>query len=511
MSYEGTTTRKKSKGAKTRVPRRGKQRQFRYQMYQHLAETQGEFLAKVRTIPDEVGLPEKFRGKIGLTGTISENHGLLRKEIVSAMSEGARKVTNNATLDKEVRHLVKLWYGDDYDAVAANTCEALLQVSFDALFSPPWAGRGDSYRARYVAPYEKHAHHQAANGRPFPPKYKDLFGDRGVSAGEFGQLGKRLVTLDTVIVPLEGAKYEAHGIKYHVCTLLGGVKGKASAAAIARAAEDHKASLAGFTSLGYTHPGYGCGDQDKDGIPILQKEMAKIAKRHNVPYVLDNAVGLPFVCTDIRKTGADLMLFSMDKASGGPTCGLAIGTEEAIIPLARALGVHSHRNGNPMAHGKSSHVALDPGKETLLGTIATMRLLMDHGDDYKAQIDLWYDIVVDEFSKLDSSLRKGLHFDKDYSANCVEVDYEKTWSKGKMGVPIFSVEDLYAGTGLTMNATKAMGIAPCGAYDGNIKMSPGLGTTDENGRLLEEPTRLMIRCFVRMMQLMCEHAGIMDQ
>ena len=42
-------------------------------------------------------------------------------------------------------------------------------------------------------------------------------------------------------------------------------------------------------------------------------------------------------------------------------------------------------------------------------------------------------------------------------------------------------------------------------------MSPGLGTTDENGQLMEEPVRLMIRCFVRMMEVMCEHAGIMDQ
>jgi hypothetical protein len=498
--------------AKKKVARKKNQPwTFKYEMYQHLAATQAEFYEKVKKIPKEVGLPDKFVGKIGLTGTISENHGLLRKEIIKSMSEGARHVTNNSVLDKEVRHLVKLHYGDEYDAVAANTCEALLNVSFDALFSPPWAGRGDSYRARYIAPYEKHAHHQAAYGRPFPPRFKDLFGDRGVSAGEFGQLGKRLTNLDTVIVPLVGAKYDCHGIKYHPCTLLGGVQAKESAKVIAQAAADHVASLSGFTSLGYTHPGYGYGQQDKEGTPILQKEIAKIAKRYNVPYILDNAVGLPFVCTDIRKVGADISLFSMDKASGGPTSGLAIGREEYIVPMARALGVHSHRNGSPMAHGKSSHVAMDPGKEALLGMIATMRLLMEQGEDYKKQIDLWYDIVIDEFKRMDSGLLKDLTFDKDYSANCVAVDYEQSWSHGRMGIPIFSVEDLYAGTGLTMNATRAMGIAPCVAYDGNIKMSPGLGTTDENGQLMEEPVRLMIRCFVRMMEVMCEHAGIMDQ
>jgi hypothetical protein len=485
--------------------------QFRYEMYQHLALTQSEFFEKVKKIPKEVGFPDELRNKIGLTGTISENHGLLRKEITAAMEKGARTVINNATLDKEVRHLVKLYYGDEYDAVCANTCEALLQVSFDTLFSPPWSGRGDSYRSRYIAPYEKHLHHQGAYGRPFPPRYKDLFGDRGVTSGEFGQLGKRLYNLDTLIVPLEGAKYEAHGIKYHVCTLLSNVKGKESAQVIEEVARDHVGELSGITSLGYTHRGYGYGDKDKDGIPILQKELARVAKRFRVPYVIDNAVGLPFVCADIRKIGGDVALFSMDKASGGPTCGLAIGKEDSIIPMARALGCHSHRNGNPMAHGKASHVALDPGKEALLGTIATLKLLLDNPDSYKRQIDLWYDIVVDEFSKLDSGLRKGLHFEKDYSANCVEVDYEKTWTKDTFGMPIFSVEDLYAGTGLTMNATRVMGFAPCVAYDGNIKMSPGLGTTDENGELMEKPTRLMVRAFVRMLQVMCEHAGVLDQ
>ena len=115
---------------------------------------------------------------------------------------------------------------------------------------------------------------------------------------------------------------------------------------------------------------------------------------------------------------------------------------------------------------------MDPGKEALLGMIATMRLLMEQGDDYKKQIDLWHDIVVDEFKRMDSGLRKDLHFDKDYSANCVAVDYEQSWSGGKMGIPIFSVEDLYAGTGLTMNATKAMGIAPCVAMTATSRCRP---------------------------------------
>ncbi|MDI7262142.1 MAG: hypothetical protein QME90_19785, partial [Thermodesulfobacteriota bacterium] len=175
---------------------------FKFEMYKHLSDKRGELYAEAKKIPKQIGMPEELLGQIGLTGTVSENHGLLRKEISQAIEAGSRKAISNATLDQEVRRLVKSYYGDAYDAVAASTCEALLYVSFDILAAPPIAGRGDSYRARYIAPYERHLHHQGGYGRPFPPKYKDLFSDRGVTAGECGQLGKRLANLETVIVPL---------------------------------------------------------------------------------------------------------------------------------------------------------------------------------------------------------------------------------------------------------------------------------------------------------------------
>jgi len=484
---------------------------FKYEMYHYLYETQHEFFEKCKKIPDEVGLPSELRGQIGLTGTISENHGLLRREIIDAIAAGGRKVMNNAVLDKEVRRLVKSWYGDEYDAVAANTCEAVLHVAMETLAAPPIAGRGDSYQARYIAPYEKHLHHQGAYGRPFPPKYKDFAADRGLAAGEFGQMGKRLSNLEALIVPLVGAKYDCHGIKYHPCTLLGGVDAHASADRIAQVAREHVSSLSAITSLGYTHPGYGYGQQDENGVPILQKRLGEIAKAHNVPYILDNAVGVPFLCPDLREVGCDVTLFSMDKASGGPTCGLAIGKEASIVPMQRALGVHSHRNGLPMAHGKASLVAMDPGKEALSGLVALLTLLQNEGDKYRRQIDTWHDIVLDEFKHIDSGLHAGLKFDRDYNGLCSEVEYEGTWTEDRFGIPIFSVEDLYGGTGLTMAAMRVMGIAPCIMYDGTIKMSPGLGTTDEHGELIVERVRPMIRCMVRMLETLCEHAGVMDQ
>jgi hypothetical protein len=276
-------------------------------------------------------------------------------------------------------------------------------------------------------------------------------------------------------------------------------------------ASKHAPYLSAFTSLGYTLPGYGYKEKDGDGVPILQKSIARLARKYNVPYIVDRAAEIPFICTDVRKLGADLMLFSMDKSSGSATCGLAIGREEMIVPLARALGTHGHRYGLPVSHGKAQHVTLDPGKESLLGLIATLKLLLEKRDTYKKAVDLWYDITVDEFSRIDSGLKRGLLISKDYGQCAVEVNYENTWADGKMGIPIFSIEDMYAGTALIQAGLSQMGVIPCITYDANIKMSPGLGTVDENGVLLEEPVRYMVRALVKYIELLCRYAGVLNQ
>lgn len=258
-------------------------------------------------------------------------------------------------------------------------------------------------------------------------------------------------------------------------------------------------------------PGYGYKDKDDDGVPVLQKEMARLAREYNVPSIVDNAAGLPFHCTDIRKMGADLMLFSMDKSSGGPTCGLAIGREETISPLSRALGLQGPRAGGLRSHGKAAYVGADPGKEPLLGVIATLETLLEEEAAYRKATDVWYDIAVEEFSKLDSGLKDGLVISKDYNSGAVEVNYEHTWSDGQMGIPIFSIEDMYSGTSMLQTGMSVMGIIPCISYDGNIRMSPGLGTVDEDGHVIEEPIRYMLKALVAYVELLCQHAGVLDQ
>ena len=483
---------------------------YKIELYHHLSETRGKLFEEAKKIPSQIGMPEKLLGNVGLSGTVSECHGLLRKKVADAVEAGNRKVINSASLDYEVRKLVKSHYGDDYDAVTAATCEALLLVGCETLFAPPIAGRGESYRSRYVAPRERHIHHQAGYGRPYPPKYKDLYADRGVTAGEYGQLGKRLANLETVLVPMEDARYDVHGIRNHPCALLTHVDGKATAARIAEAARRNEHCLGGFTSLGYTNPSYGYGQVDAGGVPVLQKEIARIAASYDVPYVIDNAAAIPFQCTDIRKIGADIMTFSMDKASGATTCGLAIGKEQAIVPLARALGTAGPRAGGILSHGKAMFVQVDPGKESLLGLVAALEVLLERGDQFRNNCDVFHQIVVDEFARIDQGLMQGVRIDKDYGSCGVEINYQDTWQDGRMGWPIFSIEDMYAGTSLPQTGMRAMGIIPCVAYDANIKLSLGLGTTDEEGDIIEDNTRWMVRALARFCELMCRHAGVMD-
>ena len=483
---------------------------YRYQLYQRLHSRIPQIYADARKAGEEIGITGDLKGKIGLTGSISSCHALLRRDVQSAMEKAARTVIENKNLADQIREIVKDGYGDDYDAAPINTCEAALWLTFDVLATPPMMGRGENYRTRYVAPYERHVHHQAGYGRPFPPKYKDLMADRGVTAGEMGVQGKRLENLDVVLVPLEGAHYTSHGIKYYPTTLLADVDAAKSAEQIARAAAQNATLLSAFASMGYDTPGYGHGEHDADGAPTLMRRIGTLAREYNVPYVVDNAKGVPFLGVDPRQIGADVMVYSMDKASGAPTGGLIIGREEVMVHIRRALGMHGERNGNPLSYGKAAFVTYDAGKEYLVGLIAALQAIRERPEVLNQPLERMYRIVIDEFAALPTALRKDILITKSGNGATVEVNYQHTWHGEEPGIPIFSIEDMYAGTALFQSGMSQMGVLPSVAYDGNISITPGLGTTDEDGNLLEEPLRLAVRGLVRLIEIVCKHAGVFN-
>jgi hypothetical protein len=77
-----------------------------------------------------------------------------------------------------------------------------------------------------------------------------------------------------------------------------------------------------------------------------------------------------------------------------------------------------------------------------------------------------------------------------------------------MGIPIFSIEDMYSGTNILQTGMAQMGIIPTIAYDGNIFISMGLGTLDDEGNLMENETRLIVKAMVELMNIVCKHAGV---
>jgi hypothetical protein len=266
--------------------------------------------------------------------------------------------------------------------------------------------------------------------------------------------------------------------------------------------------LTGITSLGYETPGYGYGAKDAEGTPILQKNIGKLAAEYNIPYVVDNAWGLPFVGFDPIKTGADVVVYSMDKATGAATSGLIIGRDEVMVPIRRAIGMHGDRWGTLASYGKAAYVTFDPGKEALLTQVQALKVLRDKPEVLTKPVDDLEAIVRDEFKKLPANLQDGIIISKSYNSTAIEVNYEGTWANGKMGIPIFTIEDMYGGSNLFQTGLVQMGVVPTIAYDANIYISPGLGTCDENGALLEQETRWCVRSIVRAIEIVCGYAGV---
>ena len=105
-------------------------------------------------------------------------------------------------------------------------------------------------------------------------------------------------------------------------------------------------------------------------------------------------------------------------------------------------------------------------------------------------------------------MRNGLRITKSYNSATVEVNYENTWKEG-LGFPIFSIEDMYAGSHLLQVGLAQMGIIATIAYDGNIFISPGQGTCDDDGNLIEDRMRLAIKGLVVLMEIVGRYAGFL--
>jgi hypothetical protein len=476
---------------------------FRHQIYQELGRRKADFLRQVEKQVKRVGMHKSWLGAIGLTGSNSARPAYLRRDVIKSMAEGARSPTNLVNYLEDIRIAVKEEYGDGYDALPISTCEAALWAALDTFATPPLAGRGDNYRARYVALYEAHSEHQVGYGRPFPPKYKDVFSDRANIAGELGVLGRRLNNLDVLITPIEGARYEAHGIKSFIVPLLTTANAKKTKALLNRVIERHVSTVSALVSLGYDSPGYGYGEKSDGVTPDLKAAMGALARDYDIPYIVDNARGIPFMGAHPARIGADLVLYSMDKVAGAPTSGLIIGRSEYLIALQRALGWHSERfGGGPLTYGKGAYTTFDPGREAIVGQLAALRWIRRNKRAIRGVIDELFEIVRDECRALTRKYPSQIVLSKSYNGGAVEINYVDTWNDGRIGIPIFSTEDKAAAMNLISAGLAVLGILPPSPDEGNVVLTTGRGLVDEDGRLLPDKARIAVRGLAAVLELL---------
>jgi hypothetical protein len=140
--------------------------------------------------------------------------------------------------------------------------------------------------------------------------------------------------------------------------------------------------------------------------------------------------------------------------------------------------------------------------------IAALKVLRDKPERVKKPVDDLYQIVKKEFSQINPKIKNEFLISKSYNSGAVEINYEKSWEEGGLRIPIFTIEDMYAGTNIFQVGMSQMGLIPTIAYNGNIFISPGLGTTDTNGNLIEERARWAIKSMVKLIEIICKYAGI---
>ncbi|MFX1283078.1 MAG: hypothetical protein ACFFB5_05450 [Promethearchaeota archaeon] len=484
----------------------------KYKWYQEIFSNFPKIIKEARKAAIDLGLDKIQRDSFGTYPGSSSCPGLLPNYVLNDIIKANKHVIPMRKIEDELRNVIKDIYGDDYDSAATNTCESALRVSFETLMASPMLRMGETYRSRFITPYGEDSEYIAAYGRPFPPKYKNLFVDRSVTGGELAVESKCLPNLDSLLVKLVGTKYEVHGIKYNPVPLMTRTDAQKSVERIALVAERHIESLTGFATLGYDTPGYGYGQKDEKCIPILKKGIGDLAQQYDLPYILDGGGGMPVIGLGPNDVGGDIMMWSMDKSARAPICGLIVGKEEVMVPVRKGLGLGGQRYGEVSSHGKARYSMMDPGRDTVVGLIAVLKMLRDNPDKIKKPIDQYHDIIVNEFSSFEPARFKDkLILTKSYTMGGTELNYEQTWQKDEFGIPIFNMEDMFSNTNPIIVALDEMGVG-LGAtvYSGNIFLTPGLGTLDEEGDLIKENAIIIAKSLLKSIEITCKYADLTD-
>lgn len=99
---------------------------------------------------------------------------------------------------------------------------------------------------------------------------------------------------------------------------------------------------------------------------------------------------------------------------------------------------------------------------------------------------------------------------RDLGFGTTELNYEQTWEEDNFGIPIFTLEDLWANTNPLVSAQAEMGVEPATIYGGKMFLGPGLGTLDQEGNLIEEYAILAASTLVKALEIVCNYAGLRE-
>lgn len=481
----------------------------RHEWYQKLYDDIPKIVDEARRYGDKLSLGE-HKGNIGLYSGASSLPARLPDYVLDAIVKANHiEILPVRAVEDRVRSVIKNIYGDAYDAAVVNTCEAGLRVVIETLMAPPIMRRGDAYRARMISTYGDDIEWGMAYGRPFPPRHKNASVDRSVSAGELAMEAKSLTNLDTVFVRFAGARYEVHGIRQNIVPFLTDIDVDGTLANLRRASERHAHLVSGYHTVGYDTPGWGHAARDAEGRPALMRGMGELAREYDVPFIIDAASCLPAIGVSPADADADVVLYSMDKAGRSPCSGLIVGSEEAMLPVRKSLGLAGQRFGHVSSHGKAVFSAADPGRDAVVGLLAFLEVLRDDPDRIRRPVDEYHDILVAAFAELEPAhLRDGIIITRSHHMGGTEVNYCRTWNGDGFGIPLFTLEDLYADTNPIMLATAAMGVEPATIYAGNVLLNPGLGLLDRDGQLIRDKAELAAHALVKSFEIVCRHAGI---
>ncbi|HHX28436.1 MAG: hypothetical protein ACOX5Q_01145 [Bacillota bacterium] len=461
---------------------------YRFRMYESLAKA-------ARTILDKAQ---------GAAGEGAPNAPLRPPEAVS-MSEPSRLSDDDPAdiqdLIGRIRELVKDTYGDSYDACPIGSTSAGLALC-RAIAVPDRTIREHKGRLRAsgvaVVPRQKPSE-LFAESRPLPPKYSLLPEFRS-----HGNADAASSDLAAAVVPLVGASYSYHGIVPGPVAMVAKAQAEPSLEAVAATAEACLPHLAAIFALGTSVPGCGFTEANDDGLPELHVGLGEMAAEYDVPFIIDNSPGIPFLGPDLGKAMISAAVFG-PFGPGGP--GLVIGVEELVLPILQLAGAAGHRAGKATS---GMHVAppVLPGKDTLRDMLGLMNETRHNPERFGRVVDRIYDIATSEFAHLNDDFKRALRFMKNYATLSVEINYEDTWNDS-MGFPVFSAEDAAAGTHLLREGLKRMGVTSISVVDAGIVIGIPRHTLKQALDLPLDPERLRkeVQDLVSLVKIIGEAAG----